>query len=289
MKRTLRLLAAPAAAMLLLASCGTSGEPAPAGGTAAQEAPQADGEAPEDEQADESDSWPIVEDEDGNVVENPEGDAVDEADESFDPSEMGLEADGTMRLDDEDFLFQTESGAEVRLNIGATPEDDEIIASLESVRETVQGDSVTYIVADVDNRNGVDLINMYNLAMYDADGVEYQFSPADTYGDENWNPSSIYPDDGDVYFESADGSKKMTEAEGREIQHEWFDLIDKLETGVNPSQRATMIMVGPADLPDSVSTVQVEPSGAFDTYYAVNETVYSYAAEAEDVSDEPTN
>lgn len=86
MKHTLRLLAAPAAAMLLLASCGTSDEPTPAEDTAAQEAPQDGAEPADEEQGDESDSWPTVEDEDGNVVENPEDQPMDDGggDEEYD-------------------------------------------------------------------------------------------------------------------------------------------------------------------------------------------------------------
>ncbi|MGO2311653.1 MAG: hypothetical protein ACTH6A_06485 [Brachybacterium tyrofermentans] len=97
MKRTLRLLAAPAAAMLLLASCGTSDEPAPAEDTAAQEATQADADAPEDEQVDDSDAWPIVEDEDGNVVEHPEDEPMDDGgdDEEYDAGVVEAGDSGT--------------------------------------------------------------------------------------------------------------------------------------------------------------------------------------------------
>ncbi|MDN5601064.1 MAG: hypothetical protein L0G52_11080, partial [Brachybacterium sp.] len=63
MKCTIRLLVVPAATMLLLASCGANDEAVPAEGTAAQEASQVEDEAFDVEQADESESWPIVEDE----------------------------------------------------------------------------------------------------------------------------------------------------------------------------------------------------------------------------------
>lgn len=70
MKRTIRLLAMPAAVMLILAGCGNSDQQA-AGETSADEETTTAEEAPVDE-SDESEAWPIVEDEDGNVVDNPE-------------------------------------------------------------------------------------------------------------------------------------------------------------------------------------------------------------------------
>lgn len=153
MKRTIRLLAVPAATMLLLASCGAGNEAAPVEDTAAQEVPQAEGEADDTGPEDESDSWPIVEDENGNVVENPEDQPMDDGgdDGAYDDgvveagewgtfSSIGMElpkgegeidvrvADfecGVMSIPDavDNPVYMESGGEEGEPNIAAEPED----------------------------------------------------------------------------------------------------------------------------------------------------------------------
>ena len=120
MKRTVRLLAPPAAAILLLSACsaGTDESAAPADPTNVEEA------AGTDTDTDESDSWPIVEDENGNIVENLE-------DES-----------GAFSLTDEPFFASTVTGAQITMTMDAQPDASEEIAWLEQYREDVGGERV---------------------------------------------------------------------------------------------------------------------------------------------------
>lgn len=263
MKRTLRLLAAPAAAILLLASCGTSDEPAPAEDTAAQEAPQADGEAAEDEQADDSDSWPIVEDEDGNVVENPEDQPMDDGgDDTYEPLPGDI-------VDDEGNLVGIEFGDDEKIEFdidatdGATPTAPgtryygasenggdfiistqiEPVANLEALREEVDEEPVSYMSVDVDNRDGVESINMYQVAVYDAAGNEYLFSGPDEIINQ-WR-------------------ERLPEDE--QYTGDWVDVSNSyINQGASAHQRTTMILAGP-ELPEDIVAVIAMPSGVFET------------------------
>lgn len=79
MQRTIRRLAIPLAGALLLAGCGSTND-SPEASESEQQTVASDGGAGapmddggDDEAIDESEAWPIVEDEDGNVEDNPTG------------------------------------------------------------------------------------------------------------------------------------------------------------------------------------------------------------------------
>ncbi|MCW1805269.1 DUF4352 domain-containing protein [Brachybacterium squillarum] len=91
MKRTVRLLALATAPVLLLAACGSSG--------ADEVSPSTEAPAAEAATTDESDSWPIVEDENGNVEENPTG--------ASDGGEDLGEDDGSVVMPGEAGVFST--------------------------------------------------------------------------------------------------------------------------------------------------------------------------------------
>ncbi|MGP5921638.1 hypothetical protein, partial [Brachybacterium alimentarium] len=184
MKCTIRLLVVPAATMLLLASCGANDEAVPAEGTAAQEASQVEDEAFDVEQADESESWPIVEDEDGSVVDPDDQLLNDGGDEAGQGNVTSLEfGDENFEIDMDaltagvypstgSYFLEGSTGVQAIAEIGA-----EAPSELEAMRESLGADPVTYVRFDVDNRNGTEEIGMYELTMYDAAGEEYRFSP----------------------------------------------------------------------------------------------------------------
>lgn len=257
MKRAIRPLAAPAVAMLLLASCGSSSEPTEEQPPAAQEAPAAS-------DGDESDAWPIVEDEDGNVIENPEDQPMDDGgdDTMFDsypmdwlddegnivPFEFG---DGELLEVDEDaingdpvapgarFYGISENGGDFVITTQIDPVED-----LEAYREQAGGEPVGYMSVDVDNREGTENINMYQVAVYDAAGNEYIFTSADEVAGE-WR-ELLGSDNVDVYNEGVELSNKY------------------LNQGASAHQRSTMILTGP-ELPGEIVAVVAMPRGIFET------------------------
>ncbi|WP_122940940.1 hypothetical protein [Brachybacterium sp. EE-P12] len=247
MKRTIRLLAAPATALLLLSACGSADEPSNATPTEAEENVDSQAEA-----ADESDSWPIVEDEDGNVVENPE-------DES-----------GAFSLTDEPFFASTVTGAQITMTMDAQPDASEEIAWLEQYREDAGGEPVSYILSDVDNRDGSEPINMYNISVYDEEGLEWACGSPDEYLDEVWRPEWLYISTDEDEYESADGEPMdydvAKELDDRASEHEYVH-------GVSPFERATMVSICAAELPETAMAVEVMPQGIMqDPIYATPES-----------------
>lgn len=249
MKRTVRLLAVPTLAMLILASCGTNS-------TDTEASPASSGEQTEtaEEATDESEAWPIVEDEDGNVEENPEGAPMDDGGD--DTGETGnvttIEfGDGEQLEFDLDAATGqkpltpgirvyglSESGGDFVITTKIDPVED-----LESYREKAGGEPVSYMSVDIDNREGSENINMYQIAVYDAAGNEYIFTSAD---------------------ESADEWRELLGTGNSEAYNEGVDLSNKyLNQGASPHQRSTMILTGP-ELPAEFTAVMAMPRGAFE-------------------------
>lgn len=238
MKRTIRLLAAPATALLLLSACsGVADEAAPDDPTSVEDAGA-------DVKVDESDSWPIVEDEDGSVVENPEDQSLDDGGDDTASEEGNIDTiesgDKTLELNIDGmaagaypaqgrYYLEGTTGVKVLAEVGV-----EGPTEIEAFRESLGEDPVSYVRFDVDNRHGTEEIGMYTFAMYDAEGTEYEFVPItnatnewgediEGYNDEQWALSDDL-DDADLSGNSAVGERR----------EQW--------------------LVGPADLPDDVTT-----------------------------------
>lgn len=115
---------------------------------------------------------------------------------------------------------------------------------------------MSYIVADVDNRNGTDQINMYRVSAYDADGKEYAFARAETvFG--GWAPSY----GSDYLYHMPDGTT-VDEATGRALYNEKVRLDSIFDISAAPAQRANLILISKsADLPKEFTRVAVNPNG----------------------------
>lgn len=129
-------------------------------------------------------------------------------------------------------------GGTYLMTIGAEGPED-----LEAYREKAGADPVGYITVDVDNRQGTALINMYEVAVFDASGQKYVYQTPDSSGQINqWQDALGGIDSTSTY-------------------NEGVDLSNKYMHGVDPHERSTMTLVGPA-LPAEFSVVSVQPSGA---------------------------
>ncbi|WP_087485516.1 hypothetical protein [Brachybacterium massiliense] len=226
MKRTLRLLAAPAAALLLLAACGGTPD--------AEEVTPTDADGATAEQPD----APSAESTD---AEEPEGDAIADGGESdaaeFDGESIALDVDAVANNavpTRGSFYLEGMTGVKGIAEIGVEGPED-----IERMRELVGEDPVTYIRIDVDNRDGTEEIGMYEWLMYDADGNEYAF--------QNLNNQAVEWD------EIID--------DGSDLDLEVNDLAWEIESeSANVGQRNEQWLVGPGDLPDEVSFMSASTS-----------------------------
>lgn len=195
----------------------------------------------------------------------PEADAPSEQ-EAGDPTEAIEEDDGTFSLTDEPLFASTSTGAQITMTIGAQPDDNDEIAWLEQYREDAGGDPVTYILSDVDNRDGSDLVNMYNISVYDEEGLEWACGDAETFVNEAWEPVWLYGSTDKDEYESAAGEPmdydEAEELSRRANEHEF-------SAGVSPFERAAMVSVCPSELPERATAVEVMPRGM------VEEPVYA--------------
>ncbi|SDF99735.1 hypothetical protein SAMN04487781_3244 [Cellulosimicrobium cellulans] len=147
------------------------------------------------------------------------------------------------------FQAYAPSGGALTLEIPAT----EAPADVEAAREAVGAPPVVYIAVDVDNREGQQLVNMYEVNLYDPDGKEYKFVRVDRAVGE-W-----FADVGTDTNEQIDLYNLGVETSNAHLDD------------VAVSQRATLILVGD-EVPEQIADVQVYAEGAFEPSFAVPAT-----------------
>lgn len=138
------------------------------------------------------------------------------------------------------------SGAELTIELPAT----EVPADIEAYRLKVDAPEVVYVSVDVDNREGEQSVNMYEIDVYDPAGKEYTFSGVETLIGE-------WMDDVGV-----DTNEQI------DLYNEGVDLSNKYMDNVAVSERATMVLYG-TELPEQIADVQVWAEGAFEKSFAV--------------------
>lgn len=191
----------------------------------------------------------------GQVPEEQQSSPEDVAqDDGQGQGQTGLMEHGTYHLEYE--------GAEISFELPADI-DDPGIEEIDQYREDVKADPVTYLVADVDNRNGQEYINMYEVDVFDEDGTSYKFSLLDEY------LSEIMPEtdwDGDAEESTLADGTVVPEQEGTELYNRGVDLSNEHLEGVDVEGKGTIILVYDGDdLPDDFTRVAVWPAGGFES------------------------
>lgn len=154
-----------------------------------------------------------------------------------------------------DFELTTTSGAYIKFKL-PTPPTDPAVADLEAFRVAAGGEPVTYLAADVDNRIGSELVNMYQVSAYDVEGKEYTFSAAWQMVDM-WEPN--YEADGSY---TSPSGEVLDPALGEKLSRQGMDVHNAHLHGADPAERKTIVLVAPGvGLPDEFTRVAVQPSG----------------------------
>lgn len=188
----------------------------------------------------------------GGDVSEVEANTTAESPAGGDPTPM--DSMGVMEAGE--FETYSSGGGHIVFDLPADSDSEELV-ELEEYREDVNADPVTYLIADVDNRNGSESINMYQVKAFDEDGNSYEFSDVSAY------VSEIGPTyTGDYEYVLPDG-EVLDDELGFELSERNTDLHNEYLDGASPAERKTMILVHEGDdLPDEFTRVAVWPNGA---------------------------
>lgn len=160
----------------------------------------------------------------------------------------------------QDFYVETMEGADITITI---PDD---APDVDALRTELGIEPVSYATATVDNRQGTERVNMYQVALYDEDGNEYLFETASgPIGD--WSPIWDWPDGGESTYSLQNGAE-ITEAQYDDLNSKATEAYNANLSDVEPLAQGEILLIGPAELPEEVTGVAVQPSGMGEPYYA---------------------
>ena len=176
-------------------------------------------------------------------------------DDGFDPM------DGVGIMEPGEYEIYSMEGAHIVFDLPSDPSSDEL-TEIEQYRKDVQADPVTYIVADVDNREGTDSVNLYEVNVFDEDGNKYEFSDLSEY------VSDIAPEtdiDGDSNAYKLQNGEIIDGDTGWDLYDKSIDLHNEYLHGADVGERKTIIRVYEGDdFPEEFTRVAVYPNGAFE-------------------------
>ena len=153
------------------------------------------------------------------------------------------------------FKLTTVSGADITFTL-PTPATDPAVKAIEAYRVKTGGAPVSYLVAEVDNRKGTELVNMYQVNVFDAEGTEYTFGDvAQTISAWKLSYTSDYK-----YVTAA--GKVLDDATGSALSSEGTELHNAHIGDADVAEKATLVLVSEATtLPSEFTRVSVQPSG----------------------------
>lgn len=228
MNRTLRSLALPALAALVLAGCGTSDPESDSNTQETASVEQTD--APSD--GDESSAWPDVDD----------------------AEEQGYYAQG-------EYLAMNMTGAGFIMTIPASGPDD-----IEAYREATGQEALGYIKVEIDNSNGYEDAQPNGITIVDSEGQEYEYESAFIVIDE-WGPTmrDDGPEDvNDGYWYSMPDGTEISEDEYGSLNSQGADVYNAyLDTSASPTAKKTVWLLGP-EVPQEMTYIELtEPAGSY--------------------------
>ena len=141
---------------------------------------------------------------------------------------------------------------------------DPRLSEIEAFRRDTKAPAVSYIIAEVDNRDGLEPVNMYNISAFDADGKKYEFSRVDE-AINDWKPSYT----SDYEYVMPDGSK-LDAAAGDALNNRGVALNNAHINNAAVGERTTLVLCSTAtDFPQKFAKVTAQPNGMGDPQEAV--------------------
>lgn len=198
------------------------------------------------------------------------------------PGKGNIASDGTdfTTITPEDLKLTTDKEYEFITGYNTTgtlefvPSTDPRVKDIESYLQEATGYHREYLIAEVDNRKGTDVANMFAVTTYDADGMSYEFKKAyDLIEDARpvWNIDDTYT--------TALGDKELTEKEYKELDSRGSELAEAQTWAIDPLEKNTFILAMEIDkgaFPKEITGVSVMAHGMFDEVPAHNRLVSEY-------------
>lgn|SRR5699024_3253784 len=186
-----------------------------------------------------------------------DADDADEAQNTLQPTPGGMDDDfdpmnGMGIMQSGEYEVYPEHGGHATFDLPTSP-DHEHVAPFEEYREQHNLDLATYIVVNVDNRDGQEMLKFPALTAYDEQGTAYEFEHIEDALPE-WAPERSWDSDNEQFW-APDGTDISFE-EYLEIEQQHDALTEDLTTIVAAAEANSIILAYPGyDLPDEYTRV----------------------------------
>lgn len=159
-----------------------------------------------------------------------------------------------------EFEVYPEFGGHAVFDLPTSP-DHEKVAPFEEYREIHNLDPITYIVIDVDNRDGTEILKFPAISAFDENGMSYQFEDIEYSGIiEEWGPERSWDMDNEQFW-APDGTS-ISFDEYQAIEDEYEALTESLNSSVEAAEHNTITLAYPGDdLPDEFTRVSTVTYG----------------------------
>lgn len=155
------------------------------------------------------------------------------------------------------YKVHSTSGAELEFDLPTDPDNDALTQITQYMEDVNADTDITFIVADVDNRNGQDLVELSGIDVFDEEGNQYEFTSISEHLNDI-SPSTDWDGDDDMYL-LADGSSVPGDV-GHELYNRGVDLHNEYLHGIDVAGRGEIILVyEDDDLPEQFTRVATWP------------------------------
>lgn len=166
------------------------------------------------------------------------------------------------------------TGSNATGTIEFVKDTDPRVKDIEKYLKDATGYHREYLIAEVDNRKGTDVANMFAVKVYDEDGASYEFKKAYDLIEEAkpvWNIDDTYT--------TAFGDKALTEKEYRALSDRGSKLAEAQTWAIDPLEKNTFILaleIDEGDFPKDIEGVSVMAHGIFDEVPAKDPLIGEY-------------